>query len=103
MRINYLYENFSIMLRIALIAWFIFIWIVGCSTNPLFIWVTVVFAVFIVFLPVWCWWHENYSKSFKRQSDNLLKWEREAAIDEWEKKWGRTHPTRLKKTLKTEK
>lgn len=82
------------MIWIGIIAWFLFIWILDCSINPLFIWITGAIVAFFAFCCIYGWWYENYSKEFKRQSDEWERLMREQAIDEWEKKWGRKHPSR---------
>ena len=82
------------MIWIGIIAWFILIWIIDCSINPFFIWVSIAIGVFLIFCVIYSWWCDNYSKAFKRQSEATLRLEREAAIDKWEEKWGRQHPSR---------
>lgn len=48
----------------------------------------------MIFSPIYVWWCDNFSKAHKRQTEEWLRIEREAAIDAWEKKWGREHPSR---------
>ena len=81
------------MIWIGIIAWFLFIWILDCSMNPLFIWLSIVVGVFCTVCVVYSWWR-NRPAAAKRHTKTILKPEREKAIDEWEKKWGRKHPSR---------
>lgn len=82
------------MIWIGIIAWFLFVWILDCSINPFFIWVSIAIGVFCVICVVYSWWWDNHSKAAKRQTEEFLNAQRKAEIEKWEKKWGRKHPLR---------
>lgn len=87
------------MIWIGIIAWFLLIWIIDCSINPFFIWISIALGVVLLvsFIYYLCWEYsinkdQQKSTNANRKEEILSQYGRE--IDQWEKKYGRKHPMR---------
>lgn len=88
---------------IGLILWAILIFIIACASCPGFL--TILFTVgsgYIALYIIFSWLKSNNFKLRKRRvpaskRSTPTSDDREQAIDEWERKWKRTHPTRINK------
>ncbi len=82
---------------LALIIWLVLIIIIATLSNPgswiIDLTLIAIAIVFIFVLGLLA--HFTEKRANKRTEDAST--EREKAIDEWEKKWGRRHPTRINK------
>lgn len=75
---------------IGIIVWLVLIFIIAVCASPGFLTaLAVIFGIFV--LGIFILW--LLAKLTGKQDDDTRK-DREKAIDEWEKKWGRKHPTR---------
>lgn len=76
---------------IGIIVWLILIFIIVTLSIP-YSWIIdlTLFGIAIAFIFVWgILTHFMEKRAYKRAKED-----REKAIDEWERKWGRKHPTR---------
>lgn len=80
---------------LAIIIWLVLIFIIAVCACPGF--VPALFTIFGIcalgILVVWLLADLTDKRNKKRTEEARI--EREKAIDEWEKKWGRRHPTRI--------
>ena len=78
---------------LALIIWLVLIFIIAVCTCPGFL--TALFTIFsITIMGIFVLWFLAKLTDKQVGKRNI---EREKAIDEWEKKWKRKHPTRISK------
>lgn len=90
---------------IGLILWVIMIFIIACASCPGFL--SALFTIsggYITLYILFSWLKSNNFKLYKRRAPTskrstptITSEDRERAIDEWERKWRRTHPTRMNK------
>lgn len=86
---------------LGLIIWGILIFWIACSVCPGFFIMCCITIPIAGLLYYFLWWlFEGRHYKTDKTPDRYIysKKEIEAAKDEWEKKWGRRHPTRINKT-----
>ena len=79
---------------IGIIVWLLLIIIIATLSNP-YSWIidlTLTGIAIVVVFVLWLLAHFTEKRADKRTEEAQR--DREKAIDEWEKKWGRKHPTR---------
>ena len=82
---------------LGIIIWLVLIIIIATLANP-GSWIIdlTLMAIAIVFISIWGLLAHFLGKRNQKRTEESNA-EREQAIDEWEKKWGRKHPTRISK------